>query len=150
LRLLFVIKSDRSGADLDRVLDEISKQLGGKPLPLAFPNGTAETLKGVAGAATGKDIRRELRRAAKRAGLAQAPTPLGVRHLFETLCEEARLASGVIRHLMGHRPKRGDSLPKYYHARLAALREQVAILDDRRKPLINTLSRRAAELARRR
>jgi len=103
-----------------------------------------------AGAVTAKDVLNELQRAAENADLETKPTSLGVRHLVETLCEEARLATGIIRHILGHKPQPGDSLPKYFHARLDALREQVAVLDERRKPLIEALSRRASELARRR
>lgn len=100
-----------------------------------------------AGAVAGRDVRRELLRAAKKAGLAHIPTPLDCRHLFESLCEEARLADGVIRHLMGHRPRRGDALHNYNHTTVQTLHEQLAVLDERRKPLLDALIRRASELA---
>ena len=98
-----------------------------------------------AGAVAARDVRRELKRAASRAGLSRIPTPKDVRHLFESMCEEAMLGPGVIRHLMGHAPQRGDALFNYVS--LAALREQVAVLDARRKPLLDALLRRASELA---
>jgi len=100
-----------------------------------------------AGAVAARDVRRELRRAAKKVGLAHIPTPVDCRHLFESLCEEARLADGVIRHLMGHRPQRGDALHNYSHTTVDTLHEQIAILDKRRKPLLDALVTRASELA---
>ncbi len=101
-----------------------------------------------AGAVHARDVSRELARAAKKVGLARVTNPLAVRHLFETTCEEARLSPGVIRHLMGHGPLRGDSLFKYNSTSIRTLHEQVAILDERRKPLLDALVRRASELAR--
>ena len=99
-----------------------------------------------AGAVTVKDVARELARAARRAGLTHVPTPKDVRHLVESQCEAARLAPGVIRHLLGHAPPRGDMLIHYNHTGREVLREQVAILNERRKPLIDALLERAREL----
>ena len=101
-----------------------------------------------AGAVSAKDVARELARAARRAGLSKTPTPKDVRHLFATQCAEARLSSGVIRQLLGHAPLRGDMLDRYVHTRRDVLREQAAILDERRRPLIDALAARAQELAR--
>lgn len=97
-----------------------------------------------AGAVNAHGVARELERAAARAGLARTPTSRGVRHLVESLAEEARLSPGVIRQLFGHRPNRGDALFHYSHVSLESLREQVALLDERRRPLIAALARRAA------
>jgi len=46
-RLAFVNKLDRAGSDFDRVLDEMRRKLGARPLPVTFPNGSAETLRGI-------------------------------------------------------------------------------------------------------
>lgn len=102
-----------------------------------------------AGAVSGKDVRREIERAAGKAGLSSIYTPKDVRHLFESMCEEAMLGPGVIRHLMGHAPQRGDALFSYNHVSIATLREQVAVLDARREPLLDALLRRVADLAHR-
>ena len=101
-----------------------------------------------AGAVRERDVRRELRRAARVAKLERIPNPIDCRHLFESQCEEARLAHGVIRHLLGHAPQRGDATYNYNHTTIAVLHEQVALLDERRQPLITALLKRAGELGR--
>ncbi len=56
-RIVFVNKLDRVGADFDRVVGEIETRLRGRPLPLAFPNGTSETLRGIVDLLTMKELR---------------------------------------------------------------------------------------------
>jgi len=56
-RIVFVNKLDRVGADFDRVVGEIESRLGGRPLPLTFPNGSSETLKGVVDLLAMKELR---------------------------------------------------------------------------------------------
>jgi len=143
--------ADESG--LAQRFDDLKAGLA--PEPGEFPKKeeiekASERVWSEAGAVHARDVSRELRRAAKRAGLARMPNPLAVRHLFETTCEEARLSPGVIRHLMGHGPLRGDSLFKYNSTSIRTLHEQVSILDERRKPLLDALVRRASELGRHR
>jgi integrase len=140
---------ERLAQEYDRRCVEKAKELG-RPLSKEEREKVSDQVWAAAGAVTSKDVLNEMQRAAERAGLDTKPTSLGVRHLVETLCEEARMANGILRHILGHKPHRGDSLPKYFHARLTALREQVAVLDERRKPLIEAISARASELARRR
>jgi hypothetical protein len=100
-----------------------------------------------AGAVETRDLLRELRRAARTAGLAKSPTPKDIRHLVESECEAARLSPGVIRHLLGHAPARGDALIHYNHTGLAVLREQVALLEGRRRALVDALTERTTALA---
>jgi elongation factor G len=56
-RIVFVNKLDRVGADFDRVVGEIETRLRGRPLPLTFPNGASETLKGVVDLLAMKELR---------------------------------------------------------------------------------------------
>jgi hypothetical protein len=100
-----------------------------------------------AGAADARDVRRELKRAARRAGLERIPKPVDCRHLFVSLCRQERLSDGVTRHLLGHRPLRGDSLVHYDDAGRSVMREHVALVNKRRRPLLDALVRRASELA---
>ncbi len=46
-RLAFVNKMDRSGADFPRVIQQIEKRLGAKPVALQLPIGAEETFEGV-------------------------------------------------------------------------------------------------------
>ncbi|MBT3278883.1 MAG: elongation factor G [Phycisphaerales bacterium] len=45
-RICFVNKMDRIGADFDRVVGEIEKRLGGKPLKMQIPMGASDTFVG--------------------------------------------------------------------------------------------------------
>jgi len=119
----------------------------GRPLTKEEVDRLSKRVWTEAGAVAARDVRRELRRAAKKVGLPHIPTPVDCRHLFESQCEEARLADGVIRHLMGHTPQQGDALHSYNHTTVDTLHEQVAILDERRKRLLDALVTRASELA---
>ncbi len=56
-RLVFVNKLDRIGAGFDRVVDEIRSRLRGRPLPLSFPNGEGESLKGIVDLVGMKELR---------------------------------------------------------------------------------------------
>ncbi|HOX08883.1 MAG TPA: hypothetical protein PK280_20985 [Planctomycetota bacterium] len=107
----------------------------------------SEVVWAAAGAVDARDIARELARAAGKAGLRRIPTPKDTRHLMETDCEAARLSPGVIRYLLGHAPGRGDVLVCYNHTGRAVLREQMAIVDERRRVLVEALGKRAAELS---
>lgn len=46
-RLAFVNKMDRAGANFLRVVDQIAKRLGGRPIPLHIPIGAEEKFEGV-------------------------------------------------------------------------------------------------------
>ncbi|WP_425319034.1 elongation factor G [Rickettsiella grylli] len=46
-RLAFVNKMDRAGADFLRVVEQIEKRLGGRPVPLHIPIGAEENFEGV-------------------------------------------------------------------------------------------------------
>ena len=134
-------------AELARRKQELTGRLNRPPTKAEIEE-LAESCWRDAGAAEARDVQRELERAAQRAGLAVVPTPRDVRHLVETLAEEARLAPGVIRHLLGHSPTRGDALHHYNHVSRQALREQVGFIDQRRQALVEALARRARELER--
>ncbi len=56
-RIVFVNKLDRVGAGFDRVVDEISTRLRGKPMPLSFPNGESERLQGIVDLVKMKELR---------------------------------------------------------------------------------------------
>jgi integrase len=133
--------------EFDARLREETSRLGRAPMKGRIER-ISQAVWTAAGAVSAKDVARELARAARLAGLARKPTPKDVRHLFATQCAEARLAPGVIRQLLGHAPLRGDMLVHYIHTRRDVMREQVDILDQRRKPLIDALAARAQELAR--
>ena len=46
-RMVFVNKMDRSGADFLRVIEQIKKRLGSKPVPMQLPIGAEESFEGV-------------------------------------------------------------------------------------------------------
>ncbi len=56
-RIAFVNKLDRMGADFDRVVDEMEKRLSATPMPLEFPNGTGDELKGIVDLVTMQEYR---------------------------------------------------------------------------------------------
>jgi len=128
-----------------RVMAEAAR-LGKQP-GKEFLHQASEAVWAAAGAVDGRDVARELQRAALKAGLQRIPTPKDIRHLVETECEAARLSPGVIRYLLGHAPGRGDALVNYNHTGRRVLREQVVILDERRQVLIAALKKRAGELS---
>jgi len=99
-----------------------------------------------AGAVDARCVLRELQRGAARTGLSRMPTPKDLRHAMESHCEAARLSPGVIRFLLGHAPTRGDALPSYNHTGREMLREQVAILEERRRVLVEALLTRTRDL----
>jgi hypothetical protein len=127
-------------------LQQVARNRVGRALSKAEVEDCSRAAWAATGAVTAKDVARELASAARRAGLNGAPTPKDVRHLFESTCEAARLSPGVIRHLMGHAPQRGDALHHYNHVTPQLLHEQAAVLDERRRPLVDAIIRRAAEL----
>ena len=63
-RLVFINKTDRAGADIDRVVAQLRERLGAKPVVLTYPLGTAEELSGIV------DV---LRRQVHRFGTAERP-----------------------------------------------------------------------------
>jgi hypothetical protein len=129
----------------DRIAAETARL--GKQLGKEFLEQVSEEVWAAAGAVDARDVARELQRAAMKAGLPRVPTPKDVRHLVETECEAARMSPGVIRYLLGHAPGRGDALVNYNHTGRGVLREQVAILDERRQVLIEALKKRVRELS---
>lgn len=141
--------AETDGASLAREYDERRTQLAAqlkRPPNKDELQRLSERVWRAAGAVDDKAVRRELKRAARAAGLPKVPTPNGIRHLFESLSEATQLAPGVVRFLMGHGPGRGDALHNYSHTWLDVLRQQVAKLDDMRRPLVDAMARRAAEL----
>jgi elongation factor G len=46
-RMAFVNKMDRTGADFSRVVEQIKKRLGGRPVPIQLPIGAEEDFEGV-------------------------------------------------------------------------------------------------------
>jgi integrase len=129
----------------DRIAAETARL--GKQLGKEFLEQVSEEVWAAAGAVDARDVARELQRAAMKTGLPRVPTPKDVRHLVETECEAARMSPGVIRFLLGHAPGRGDALVNYNHTGRGVLREQVAILDERRQVLIEALKKRVRELS---
>ncbi len=136
----------------------------GRQLKKQEVNRISKGLWADAGAVHGRDVRRELARAAREAGLRNKPTPKDCRHLFASQCQRAGIAPGVIRLLMGHAPTSADGLAglarspalvsggegqlrPYLHVWAEVLRENVARIDALRRPLLDALVRRANELA---